>query len=186
MEYAHRLYASKVKIGSNYTYKQVIQFNLNNFSFAGNDKIIDIYMIKNDAGIVLNDKLIFIQIYIPNLRRKWYTSGIQRLSEEERYALGLIEPDILTSKELGGDLEIMEEYIKEVEEIVEDEFFGESYDKEWAWKDLGKQEGIKEGSRDKAKEIAKAMLKKKIDIEIIAECTDLAIEEIESLKQNES
>ncbi len=173
MEYAHRLYASKVKRNSDYSYTQVIQFNWNNFSFKGNDKIIDIYMIKNDEGVVLNDKLIFIQIYIPNLRRKWYTSGIQRLSEEERYALGLIEPDILTSKELGGDLEIMEEYIKEAEEVVEDEFFGESYDKEWAWKDLGKQEG--------SKEIAKAMLKDDIDIEFISKYTHLTKEQINKI-----
>ncbi len=173
MEYAHRLYASKVKIGSNYTYKQVIQFNLNNFLFAGNDKIIDIYMIKNDEGVVLNDKLMFIQIYIPNLRRKWYTSGIQGLTEEERYALALVEPNILTSKELGGDLKIMEEYIKEAEEVVDDEYFGESYDKEWVWKDLGRQESTQE--------IAKAMINKNIDINIISECTGLSIEALKNI-----
>ncbi len=62
MEYAHRLYSEKVKEEDKYKYKynQVIQFNLNNFSFIGNDKIVDIYSIQNDEGVILNDKLIFI------------------------------------------------------------------------------------------------------------------------------
>lgn len=50
----------------------VIQFNLNNFSFQGNDKITDIYTPQNKEGITLNDKIIIIQIYVPNLRKKCY------------------------------------------------------------------------------------------------------------------
>ena len=45
MEYAHRLYSKKIRRGEeNYQYTQVIQFNLNNFAFKGNDKIVDIYI----------------------------------------------------------------------------------------------------------------------------------------------
>ena len=82
MEYAHRLYSEKVKVGDDYKYKynQVIQFNLNNFSFIGNEKIVDIYSIQNDEGLILNDKLIFINIYVPNLRKKMYNQGIENLS----------------------------------------------------------------------------------------------------------
>ena len=63
-------------------YTQVIQFNLNNFSFKGNDKIIDIYGVKNDSDLTLSDKIIFVQIYVPNLRKKWYNEGIESLNEK--------------------------------------------------------------------------------------------------------
>ena len=45
MKYAHRLFSEKVKTeDNNYKYSQVIQINLNNFSFTSNNKIIDIYI----------------------------------------------------------------------------------------------------------------------------------------------
>ena len=82
MEYAHRLFAKKIKRGNknNYQYTQVIQFNINNFSFEGIDKIVDVYAPRNKDGIILDDKIIFIQIYIPNLIKKWYNQGIESLS----------------------------------------------------------------------------------------------------------
>ena len=87
---------------------------------------------QNKEGIRLHNKIIIIQIYIPNLRRKQYTKGVQSLTEEVRYALALIEKDIVTSKKLGGGINIMEEYMEEVEKVMDDEYFGESYDKEMA------------------------------------------------------
>jgi len=240
MEYAHRLYASKVrrKSSGELEYTQVIQFNLNNFSFVGNDKIIDKYFIQNEEGIRLNNKLIFIQIYVPNLRKKCYNLGRDNLREEEKHLLAFIERDVELSKELGEGDEIMEEYIDEAvevtgeeffgeaydkewalkdegirdgqrqmiealikqgvptdiiskctdisyEEIVEmagEEFFGEAYDKEWALKDEGIREGREEGRRDAQKEMVLSLLKENVDINTIAKCTDLSIEEINSLK----
>ena len=173
MEYAHRLYAKKIKRGEKeYDYTQVIQFNLNNFSFKGNDKIVDIYTIQNNEGIRLNNKLIFVQIYVPNLRKKWYNEGIESLSDEEKYILSLVEVEMDNLKELGDDI-IMNEYIEEAEEVSFEEGLGEAYDKEWALKD--------EGATDKAKEIARNMLKDNLDIDTIAKYTDLSIEEIELL-----
>ena len=71
----------------------------------------------------------------------------------------------------------MEEYINESEEVMDDEFFGESYDKEWALKDQGKWEGRKEEKL----EIAKKMKEEKITLEKIAICTGLTIDEINNL-----
>ena len=77
IEYAYRLYSKKIKRGEReYDYTQVIQFNLNNFSFKENDKIIDIYGVKNDSDLTLSDKIIFVQIYVPNLRKKLYNECI--------------------------------------------------------------------------------------------------------------
>ena len=174
MEYAHRLYSKKIKRGEeNYQYTQVIQFNLNNFAFKGNDKIIDIYTVTNDDNIGLSNKLIFVQIYVPNLRKKWYTKGMKSLSEEEKYILALVEMDLDKLNDLGGE-NIMDEYVKEAEEVSFEGGVGEAYDKEWALRD--------EGKRESKKEIAKNLLKNKVDISIIASSTGLTEEEINSLK----
>ena len=210
MEYAHRLYSKKIKRGEeNYQYTQVIQFNLNNFAFKGNDKIVDIYTVTNDDNIGLSNKLIFVQIYVPNLRKKWYTKGMKSLSEEEKYILALVEMDLDKLNDLGGE-NIMDEYVKEAEEVSFEGGVGEAYDKEWALGDQGYRdglsqgkaegfsqgkaegreegkaegisEGISEGKIENKKEIAKNMLSKAMEVELISEITGLSIEEIKNLK----
>ena len=202
MEYAHRLYSKKIKRGEeNYQYTQVIQFNLNNFAFKGNDKIVDIYTVTNDDNIGLSNKLIFVQIYVPNLRKKWYTKGMKSLSEEEKYILALVEMDLDKLNDLGGE-NIMDEYVKEAEEVSFEGGVGEAYDKEWALRDQGYRDGLSQGkaegkaegfSQGKAEgkaegfsqgkvEIAKNMLNEGIDINIIIKCTGLTNEDINALK----
>ena len=141
MEYSFRLYSEKIKIGKTYkyNYNQVIQININNFSFIRNDKIVDIYSFKNDCGIILNDKITIIQIYVPNLRKKCYTIGEENLSEDEKYLLGLVEEDNDFSKEIGKDLDIVIEYVNEAGEVTMGTNLGEAYDKEWALLNQGRR-----------------------------------------------
>ena len=197
VEYAYKQYSEKIVRGgikdkdgkSVYEYSQTIQFNLNNFSFKGNDKIIDVYGIQNDDGLRLNNKIIFVQIYVPNLMKKCYTKGIGSLDEREKYLYALVEQNISKLEKLGED-NIINEYIKEAEEVCFDTGFGESYDKEWALReqeynyglDDGIKKGVEKGSLDKSIEIAKSMLEKNMDIELISELTNLSKEKIEELK----
>ena len=176
MEYAHRLYASKVKRKNNNkkdNYQQIIQLNINNFSFIGNDNVVDIYFIQNDNLIKLSDKLIFIQIYIPNLLRKWYTIGTQNLKEVERYLLGLVLRDKKQSLEVGKGIKIMEEYVEDASLASLDDDLLEAYDKEWALKDLGKQIGLEEGKQIGLEEAANKMKEKGIDLTTIKEITGI-------------
>ena len=192
MEYAHRLYASKVKRKNNNkkdNYQQIIQLNINNFSFIGNDNVVDIYFIQNDNLIKLSDKLIFIQIYIPNLLRKWYTIGTQNLKEVERYLLGLVLRDKKESLEVGKGIKIMEEYVEDASLASLDDDLLEAYDKEWALKDLGKQIGIEEGKQigieegkqigleEGKNEIATKMKEKGIDLDLIKDITGIDLNE---------
>ena len=202
MEYAHRLYSKKIRRGEeNYQYTQVIQFNLNNFAFKGNDKIVDIYTVTNDDNIGLSNKLIFVQIYVPNLRKKWYTKGMKSLSEEEKYILALVEMDLDKLNDLGGE-NIMDEYVKEAEEVSFEGGVGEAYDKEWALRDQGyrdglsqgkaegfsqgreegKAEGISEGKNERNIEIAKSLVRNKVDMSIIVDSTGITEDEINTLK----
>ena len=78
-----------------------------------------------------------------------------------------------------GDEKVMNEYLKEAEEVSFEDGFGEAYDKEWALKDEGKTEG----KRDRTIEIAKNMLNKKMDKSLISELTNLTEEEITALEE---
>jgi len=183
MEYAHRLYSKDVKIGNKEAYRQVIQINLNNFAFMGNDKIVDVYYMQNSEGIKLNNKLIFIQIYIPNLRKKCYNEGKDNLSKEEKYALLLVEPDVELSKELAEGDNLMEEYLDEAKEVSDWGNIGESYDKEWALRDQGVTDGIIKGKEENKIEMVKAMLSQGINIELVSKCSGLSIEEVEKIRE---
>jgi len=186
IEYAFRLYSSGIVRGKESKYHQVIQINFNNFSFEGNEKNLDIYTIQNDEGLLLSSKFIFIQIYLPNVRKKCYDEGIKELSELERYLMVLIEKDIAYAKKIGKGRKIMEKYIEEAEEAVLGEDLLRSYDKELAYGEEqfreGKIEGKEEGKEQKEKEIIRTMLEKGLTDEEIMEYTLCTKELLEKLK----
>ena len=190
IEYINRMYSKEIEEGSEYKYNQVIQINLNNFSFEGNDKIIDMYSIQNEEGIMLTRNITFIQIYIPNIRKKWYTEGKESLSEMERYILALTEPNIDTAKDIGIGDNIMEEYVDESIKVCKNKTFGQSYDKEWAlkdeWKRVGLEQGIEQGIEQGLEqgklEIAKNLLNTSLSLEEISKATGLTVAELKNLK----
>lgn len=201
MEYATRQYTERIKRGKDkddneYEYKQVLQFNLNNFAFKENDKIIDICGVQNREGIRLNNKIIFIQIYVPNLRKKWYTEGIESLSEREKFILALVEENLKELEKFKEEDIVMDEYIKEAEDVSFESNIGESYDKEWALKDQalrdgylegkeqGIEEGIEEGKKENQKEIVLKLLHRKMNINEISDIVGLSIDELKKI-QNE-
>ena len=48
-------------------------------------------------------KTIFIQTYVPSLRKKWYAEGEKSLSEREKYILALVDMDLEKLKGLGDE-----------------------------------------------------------------------------------
>lgn len=110
--YAQSLFAEKDNLGND-KYSKIIQFNLNNFAFENNDKIVDVYTFQNENGVLLDNRFIIILIFIPNLRKKYLEKGIESLSEAERFLLILIETNIEEAKKLAKGDPIMTEYIEE-------------------------------------------------------------------------
>ena len=75
IDYAFRLYSeSSVKVKAGYDFSQIIQINLNNFAFKDTNETYEIYTINNGSKI-LTYKLIIINIYVPNIIKKWYNEG---------------------------------------------------------------------------------------------------------------
>ena len=126
-----------------------------------------------------------IHIYLANLREKWYTYGIENLTEAEKALLVFIEPSIDDSFKFGKGIDIMEEFIKDAIKASSNEILLEAYDKEWALKDEGKREGYDSGFDDGIEqtkiEMIRNMIAKNFDINLISEITKLSIEEINKI-----
>ena len=126
--YAGDLYKHGVNQGTGYNYNEVVQINLNNFSFEGNNKIIETYRLRNEEGEELTKKITFIYVYIPNIKKKGY--NIEKLSIFERLMLVLNEKDEKGLKILSRGDEIMEKYVKDSKEAsMKEEIIG-LYDEE--------------------------------------------------------
>ena len=187
IDYGFRLYSSNA--GSD-DYGTTIQINLHNYAFVGNKKIVDIYTLQNDDNEKLTNKFIVIHIYLANLREKWYTYGIENLTEAEKTLLVFIEPSIADSYEFGKGIDIMEEFIKDAIKASSNEILLEAYDKEWALKDEGKREGydsgyesgFDDGIEQTKIEMIRNMLKENISIDSISKVSGLSLEEIEEIK----
>ena len=192
ISYANDIYKKNMKTGVPYDYNLIYQVNLNNFSF-NNDKTIDEFEIRNSDGESLTDKIKFIYIYLPNIRKKLYNKD--ELNELEKFILVMCEQDINLSKDLGKGYEIMEDFVDDAVYASSDEVL-DIYDAEVIKQmemqdmkrqglsegyDAGRNDGYDAGERNKQLEIARNMLNKNIDIETIISCTGLTKEEIESL-----
>ncbi|MGM9879189.1 MAG: PD-(D/E)XK nuclease family transposase, partial [Bacilli bacterium] len=119
------LFKSKMESGHKYEYELVIQININNFTFQGNDKIMEEYSLRNEEGETLTEKLRFIYIYLPNIKKKCYNG--EKLSVLERLLLTFNEEENLKVITKGD--KIMEDYVKEAKDAsAKDEVIG-LYDK---------------------------------------------------------
>ena len=99
-EYLNRLYASKLSIGSEYSYQQCLQININNFAIKGFEDTIEYVYKKNQYNQVVNDDIIQVNIYLPNIRKKCYNHGKESLTKLERFILALA----LKNKKFSEDL----------------------------------------------------------------------------------
>ena len=178
ISYASEIYKIKMKKGSNYNYQKVIQININNFSFYGDDTIINEFEIKNSNGVLLTDKIKFIYISIPNIRKKWYNNDV--LSELEKFILVMCEEDISISKKISEGNEIMNEYIDDAEYVSEEVMLNTMTIEEK--NDLVNWDIKRRAKKEEKEEIAKKMLQDNIDFDTIMKYTNLSKEDLQELK----
>jgi predicted transposase/invertase (TIGR01784 family) len=199
LEYMFRIYNSKVRRSKGsygYEYNKVVQINFNNFYYKDDKDAVRIFTM-NDGKVKYTDKIIIVQVYLPLLRKKWYDLGIENLEEKEKFILSLYEMNINSSKEIGGKINIMNDYLEESKEVMEEVSFGESYDKELATyeggydegreagydagREVGREEGLAVGREETMIETAKKMKDEGIDVPLINKITGLSLEKIQKL-----
>lgn len=192
IDYRDKLCSSNFYIGDKeYPFAKTIHVALNNFCYEGREEITkEIFGLKNEKGEWLTFKKQYIYFYIPAIKMLYCNKGIEALEDVERYILVLAEEDILKATNLGLGDKIMEEYIKESQEVVEEIEFQSAYnhelDKYKDGEDHGRMEGIKIGALNKQQEIAKTMLQDNISLGQIAKFTGLSLEEVEQLKASKN
>ena len=182
ISYAMGIYKSKEIRGSRYSFNKVIQININNFTFENNNKEVEEYALRNQDGEYLTEKIKIINIYLPNIRKKYYNK--EELNELDKVMLVLNEEDNNNLSKLYKGERVMEDYIKDAKRASINDDIAGLYDKELHEELLrntelynAKQKGIRENKI----ETAKNMLKESISIDIISKVTGLTKEEIEKL-----
>ena len=161
IDYIVKQYSENASIvNGKYKFNQVILFNLNNFSYEGIDETEEYFTISN-GKLMLTDKIIIINIYIPNILKKLYNEGEASLSEREKYIVGLVTQDSDEALKLGKDIDIMQDYVNDAVELSHNEGLRESYDKQLALLEETRNDGYNEGYE----EAMKLTQKQKEDLE---------------------
>lgn len=183
IDYLAKLYIEDNKEGTEDKFYPILQININNFSFVGDDTTVDIFPLQNDRGEVLTYKIIFIMIYIPNLYKVMYNKGIDGLSDLEKCILAMADEDIkLSNKLITGD-DIMSDYVKDVKNASSDSTFQKEYTLEFRAEERGMERGFDKGVSKTKREVAEKMLQKNMSIEDIVEISGLSKKEIEEIKK---
>ena len=176
-------------------YTPVIQININNFSYLNDEVVRRDYAVMDNDKVLFTNKIIIIDIYLPNIKKKSYNKD--NLSEMERFLLIGIEEDRKKALEYVGDDIVMNDFEKLIEEKSLDDDLYEAYDKEWALKDQalrdgmekgieqGIVQGIEQGSKNKQREMIIEMLNKGAFISEISYLTSVSEEYIENIIEEE-
>ena len=185
ISYAMDIYKSKEIRGNKYSFNKVIQININNFTFEDNNEEVEEYALKNDKGEYLTEKIKIINIYLPNIRKKYYNK--EKLSELDKVMLVLNEDDDEKLSKLYKGESVMEDYVKDAKDAsISDDVVG-LYDKELHEELLRNTElynAERKGKESEIRKTIKRMLSKKVDIDLISEYTGLTKEEIEEIKES--
>ena len=185
IEYVYRLFSNKIKVGSDYKYSKVVQFNLNNFSFVGHDKIMDVYSFQNDEKLRLANDMIIVIIYVPNIVKKCYTEGVDSLTEMEKFILALATEDKRLSNEIVKGDKFMQELVEKQEEFTLSDDLRESYDHELAMKKWGHEVGYQEGIEQTKKESAIEFHKNGVSDELIINSLHITKEKLNEYLNSE-
>ena len=187
MDYAFRLFSIKNAESKKYIFRQIIQVNLNNFSFVGHDETIESFYIQSDKHVVYSKKIIFVNISLPNIYKKWYNNGVNALNELEKLLLILAETNINNSKDIGKGDKFMEKLIDETIDYSLDPDLLDSIDLETYMKDIGRNEGIEQGIAQKTKDAAINLYNNGASKDLIMKSLNISEEELaEYLKDNNS
>lgn len=178
ISYINDLYKSKMISGHPYDYQNVLQININNFFFIGNENTIEGYKLRDKKRNILTNKITIIFIYLPKIKEKYYNKD--RLTELEKLLLVFSEKGSKNLDRIMKGDKIMSEYRKGSLETSEN--------KELHLKMLhntelqeARQEGMEQGRKEEKIETAKNLLKNGVSLEIVMKSTGLTEEEINRL-----
>ena len=184
-------YSSQIiKRGDDYT--KTDKIILINYNFIENlgGPILRHFTYRDEDGICYSDKRMIINVNMDKLLKNYYNG----IGKEEYKHLAMLDMDKENLFELSQTDKLAKKYYDKLMELNTNQEFVQllSNDEEYEMyvkseiseaREDARKEGIEEGSKESKLEIAKAMVKKNMDINLIAEVTNLPVEEIKTLKQ---
>lgn len=178
--YANKLSIAFVTTSKRSEYKWVVQLNIDNFKVRGlNEGIV---ISESTDGRYARTKKLFIDVYLPNIRKKYEMRGIESLSEQERCILCMFVSKRSIAEELAKGERILMDFIKKLQELNGDDGLLRAYDHELAEKEEARREGKIEGEKTGREKTAIEMIKANLPEDIIAKCTKFTIEQVRSMK----
>lgn len=191
-KYATDLFQQEVKRGEDYRKEEmVIQINFNNFSYGENCPVEETFrMMSDQRENSLLENFQIVNIYLPEIRRKYYNEG--EITEVEKMLLVMMETSVEEAKKIGKGRKLMEEYIKDSVRASKDYdtmeiYYGELNDR--IMRNSERKEffdnGKEEGKKSKSLEIAKKMLERGLALSFVSEMTGLALDEVSRLQEKD-
>ncbi len=190
-EFAHRLYASKAVKGvatNDLEYRDVFQFCFDNYKHKEIEDTIQVWYMGNDQ--LLRERIVYTDIYLPNMKRKYKEKGSEGMSYAERMILAMFIGDVRDIKKLekGGE-EMIRQFVTKMKKLMRDENLMDQYNKgntrmkaniQWSL-EKGREEGREKGREEGLETTATNMLKDGLSEEVVHKYTKLPLEKIKNI-----
>ncbi len=196
--FAHRLFAQN-DVGKKETvFNNVALVSFNNYLVKGKDKTLYIY--EDTDGNDERTDIVYVDVYLPNIVRKFEKSGVEVLNEAERNYLGAFIAKEHEARLLTKGDDVMTEMVDCFSLLRDERNAVYAYEQEddmlVAYRERGRYMGRKEGQEEGVSmgieigrecgreenqvETAINMLKEDIPTDVVHRCTGLPIEKIQS------
>jgi len=199
--YICKIFSEQYKTGDKYNKtKKCIQINFNNFGIDAENEGKAVFMLRNENGdkaLTKNLEIHYLNMeYMNSICYNQFTSSAlikwirlikSKTMEELKMRSEFMDNDIRETfisevEKLSGDEHIIGLYNAELEdEIMKNTI--RDYNKELGIRE-GREKGIKEGIEKNQKQTVINMLKDNLDINLISKYTNLGLEEIIKIKEN--
>ena len=205
--YMRRLGSEMIGINEPYSEKKIIQINFDCFEPFDERVIVKFQIMDVERHIVETESYEKYHINLEKVKEKYYNINERKnLTKLERELLILVLDKKEEIKEISkGEKELME-VGKKIEDLSFDINMIGLYDEEEERRKVeamkrkyhisqgleqglekgieqGLEKGIEQGRKKSSLEIAKRMLQNKIDIKVIAECTGLSVNKLQTLRE---
>jgi len=189
--YMRRLGSEMIGINEDYDVKKIIQINFDCFEPFDERVIVKFQIMDVERHIVETESYEKYHINLEKVKEKYYNINERKnLTKLERELMILVLDKKEEIKEISkGEKELME-VGKKIEDLSFDINMIGLYDEEEERRKVEAMkrkyhisQGLEQGRKKSSLEIAKRMLQNKIDIKVIAECTGLSINKLQTLRE---
>lgn len=180
LSYLDRLFYSRILYeGERLLPAGCFLINFNYYTYKGHDETIEIYTPRNKNGELLTYCKQIMNIYVPNILKKYYNGD--SLNEIERWVLVMALTDVKEAKKIAESDEVLMELIEDSIKVKDNSKFIKDYDYEIEERDnyieMGFERGIEQGEMN----LIKKMMNNDVKLEDISKMTKIPLNKLKAL-----